>query len=344
MQYHSGAARKGRKPRAWPLTLGLLTVLVYAFVFPFARVYPGSMGLLLAGSILLLVPGRWRWGGFAAVVASYSVLYAVLLPPAANAGTRLVPNILYVAALTAAVGLMLYGLAWLAGQAAQLEALNGQLAQMAVVQERLRIARDVHDLLGLGLSAIALKSDLITRLIGRDDIRAVAEIGELGRICAAARAEIRRVTGAGQRLSLAAEVSAARQILASAGVEVRADIAAEALSGPADDVLGPVLREAVTNILRHSAAKNCTIQATRGDGLLRLSISNDGVTGPLPAARPTSADPGGRGLANLTARLRAAGGRLASGYADGQFRLTAELPAPGAVSANESTAGASRQA
>ena len=333
--YHSGAARQGRRPRAWPVTLGLLAVLAYAFVFPFIRVYIGSMGLLVAGSVLLLVPGRWRWAGFAAVVASYSVLYAVLLPPAANAGTRLVPNILYVAALTAAVGLVLYGLAWLAGLAAQLEALNGQLAQMAVVQERLRIARDVHDLLGLGLSAIALKSDLITRLIGRDDPRAVAEIGELGRICASARAEIRRVTGAGQRLSLSAEVSAARQILASAGVEVRADIAAEALSEAADDVLGPVLREAVTNILRHSAAKNCTIQATRGDGLLRLSISNDGVTGSPTAARSGGADPGGSGLANLTARLQAAGGRLASGYTDGQFRLTAELPASGAVGAAE---------
>ena len=64
-----------------------------------------------------------------------------------------------------------------------------------MVQERLRIARDVHDLLGLGLSAIALKSDLIGRLIGRDDAQAAAEMGEMSRICASSRADIRLVTG-----------------------------------------------------------------------------------------------------------------------------------------------------
>jgi two-component system sensor histidine kinase DesK len=329
--YHSAAARQGRKPRAWPLTLGLLAVLAYAFAFPFIGVYTGSAGLLLAASVLLLVPGRWRWAVFGAVVASYSVLYAVVLPSAANAGNQLAANIVYLAALTAGVGLMLYGLAWLAGLAVQLEALNGELAQMALVQERLRIARDVHDLLGLGLSAIALKTDLIARLIGRDDARAAAEIAEMNRICASARAEIRLVTREGQRLSLAAELAAARQILSSAGVEVRADLVAGPLPATADDVLAPVLREAVTNILRHSAATTCTIEATASGGLLRLQVTNDGAAAP-PAA--SAHDSAGRGLANLQARVQAAGGSLTSDYADGQFRLTAALPQPRAAGAD----------
>ena len=109
-----------------------------------------------------------------------------------------VPNALYVAAITAEVGLLVYGLSRLAGLARELEALHGELARMAAVRERLRVARDVHDLLGLGLSAIALKADLIGALIGRDDARAAAEIGEMSRICAAARADIRLVTGDGQ--------------------------------------------------------------------------------------------------------------------------------------------------
>jgi two-component system, NarL family, sensor histidine kinase DesK len=111
----------------------------------------------------------------------------------------------------------------LAGLARELEGLRDRLARMAAVRERLRVARDVHDLLGLGLSAIALKSDLIAALIGRDDSRAAAEIEEMSRICAAVRADARLVTGDGRRLSLVAELAAAEQILTSAGIEVRAD-------------------------------------------------------------------------------------------------------------------------
>jgi two-component system sensor histidine kinase DesK len=300
-------------------------------MFPFIRVYTGSEGLFLAASVLLLVPGRCRWAGFSAVVASYSVLYAALLPSTANAGSQLVANIIYFAAVTAAIGLLLYGLAWLAGLAVQFEALNGELAQMALVQERLRIARDVHDLLGLGLSAIALKTDLIARLIGHDDARAAAEIAEMNRICASARAEIRLVTGQGQRLSLAAELAAARQILSSAGIAVHADIAAGSLPATADDVLAPVLREAVTNILRHSAATNCTIEATASGDLLQLQVTNNGAAAP---SATSSHDSTCRGLANLQARVEAAGGTLTSNCTDGQFHLTAALPRPGAAGAD----------
>jgi two-component system, NarL family, sensor histidine kinase DesK len=221
---------------------------------------------------------------------------------------------------------MVYGLSRLAGLARQLEALRGELARLAVVQERLRVARDVHDLLGLGLSAIALKTDLI----GRDDAGAAAEIEEMSRICAAARADLRLVTAGGQRLSLAAELGAARQALASAGIEVRATIPQAALPAAADDVLATVLREAVTNILRHSASSACTIEAAAEDGALRLRVSNDG------APEQTAADSGagqaaadhrtGSGLANLTARVQAAGGCLASRQAGGRFDLIAEIP------------------
>src|SRR5262249_61761434 len=99
----------------------------------------------------------------------------------------------------------------------QLEVLRGELARTAVLDERLRVARDTHDLLGLGLSAIALKADLINRLIGRDDAGARAEMGELARTCAAARADMRLVTGEARDLPLEAELAAARKLLASAG-------------------------------------------------------------------------------------------------------------------------------
>jgi two-component system sensor histidine kinase DesK len=130
------------------------------------------------------------------------------------------------------------------------------------------------------------------------------------------------MAGGGQRLSLAAELAAARQILASAGVQVQASVLPGPLPEAVDDVLATVLREAVTNILRHSAAEVCTIKAAAGNGTVRLRVSNDGV----PAARPPASGGRGNGMANLTARLHAIGGRLNHRQADGRFELTAEIP------------------
>lgn len=164
---------------------------------------------------------------------------------------------------TATVGLLVYGLTRLAGLARELEGLRGELTLMAAAQERLRVARDVHDLLGLGLSAIALKAGLAAALIGRDDIKAAAEVEEMSRICAAARADIRLVATGDARLSLASEVAAAKQILTSTGIKVTADSPDEPLPAAADEVLAPVLREAVTNVLRHAAATARMSSASR---------------------------------------------------------------------------------
>jgi two-component system, NarL family, sensor histidine kinase DesK len=333
--YHSRGARQGGRARAWPFTLALQAVLAYAFFLPFGAADAAILAAFLAGSVLLLVPRWWRWAGYAVVIASALVLYVTVAPHGVAAAVRDPLYVLYLAGVISATGLMVYGLSWLAGLARELEGLRGELARTAATRERLRVARDVHDLLGMGLSAVALKTDLIGRLIGRDDSRAAAEIDEMARVCAAARADIRMVTGGAQRLTLDGELTAARQILASAGVEVDATISDGRLPPAADEVLAPVLREAVTNILRHSAATACTIHATATGGVLRLAVSNDGVTGQAGQAGG-GGGPGGRtgkGLANLTARVAAAGGRLATRQAGGRFELTAQIPVPSRASA-----------
>lgn len=310
--YHS---RPDAPPRAWRLTLGVQVLLCYLPFAPRPAHYVGSLAGFAAGSALLLMPGRWRWAGYAAVLAGWSALFMVV--PLVSLPRPGLSDLGYVTALNAGIGLMVYGLSQLAGTARQLAVVRGELARMAVVRERLRVARDVHDLLGLGLSAIALKADLIGALAGRDGARAAAEIQEMGRICAQARADIRLVTEGSRQLPLDAELAAARDILASAGVNVRA-AAWPPPAAAAGGVLAPVLREAVTNVLRHSAATTCTVEVTAGDGALRLRIANDGVTG-----QPTAS---GSGLANLTGRVRAVGGSLAASQADGWFTLSAEIP------------------
>ena len=349
---HSRQMPGADRRRAWPLTLALQVALLYV---PFGLQpahFVGGLSGFAAGSCLLLLPGRWRWPGYTAVVVSWTALWATV-PEVGQETSRGFDSLLYIGAATAGIGVLVYGLSWLMKAARDLEALRSELARMGVLAERLRVARDVHDLLGLGLSAIALKTDLIARLIGRDDARAAAEIAEMTRICAHARADIRLVTDASRHLPLDAELTAAQEILASAGVAVRVDLGAGPQPAAADTVLVPVLREAVTNILRHSAATSCKIEVTATGGALRLRVGNDGVpdraavsgpvgrtahggpaegaASPRPAGPPVTGEGSGRGLANLTARVQAAGGNLTVSQAAGRFELSAQLPLPAPV-------------
>jgi two-component system sensor histidine kinase DesK len=280
----------------------------------------------LAGAALLLVPAALGRVLFATVIASIPVLWLVQPPPDLTTQAWL-GGMLFLTVESAALGLLVYGLTRLAQLAVQLENLRGELAREAVAGERLRVARDTHDLLGLGLSAIAMKADLIGKLIGRDDARAGEETAELARICATAGADVRLVAGEARDLPLDAELAAARDVLALAGIDVRMRVSAGPPPGAAA-VLVPVLREAVTNILKHSRASHCTLELT-GHGHLRLLISNDGGSGPGGDAERTPRAAAGRtgnGLRNLAARLEAAGGQLAVSRTGGTFSLTAELP------------------
>jgi two-component system sensor histidine kinase DesK len=324
---HSWPARGDGRLRGWPATLGLQAVLTYV-MFPELGWRPLFMCGFLAGSALLLIPGPLAPAAFAAVIASVAALYSVKPVPGLTPPEQ-VSVAVYVTGFAAVAGLLVYGLTRLARLAVQLEALRGELAREAVVDERLRVARDTHDLLGLGLSALALKADLVSRLIGRDDVRARSEIGELARICAAARADMRLVIGEARDLPLEAELAAAREVLNSAGIEVRTSITAAPAPHAVAAVLVPVLREAVTNILRHSSASYCTLEMTAEAGLMRLQISNDGSV-----STPAAAGRAGNGLANLTARVEAAAGRLTSGRVGHRFDLVAEIP----LSATGSTA------
>ncbi len=315
------------RPRGWPVTLFLQAILTYALV-PLTGWHPLIMLGFLAGSALLLVPAVPGWIAFAAVIASLPVLWAVRPIPGLST-VQWLGAMVFLTLDSAALGLLVYGLTRLAQLAVQLEDLRGELARKAVAGERLRMARDTHDLLGLGLSAIAMKADLIGKLIGRDDARAGEEIADLARICATARADVRLVAGEARDLPLDAELAAARDVLASAGIDVRMRVSADP-SPEAAAVLVPVIREAVTNILKHSTASYCVLELTADARLLRLSISNDGSTG----AGSTGTGSGllategrtGNGLRNLAARLEATGGHQTATREDGTFSLAVELP------------------
>jgi two-component system sensor histidine kinase DesK len=195
-------------------------------------------------------------------------------------------------------------------------------ARAAADRERLRVAQDSHDLLGLGLAAVALKCDLAARLIGRDDTRARAELDALIRLATQTHSDMQTITTGSTDLSLAAELASAHHLLTSAGVAVEVHPATVELPDQAAALLATVLREAVTNVLRHARATRCDIHLLPDLGGIRLKVTNDGVL-------PTAARPGGGcGLPNLNARATAMGGRVVTRSGGDHFDVTIRIPLP----------------
>jgi two-component system sensor histidine kinase DesK len=273
----------------------------------------GGMAGFFGGSILLLVPGLAAWALFAAVVLS------MLIVPIATGLDAY--NVAYLAVATMDVGLVVFGLSRLNLVIRYLHATRAELAQLAVVKERVRFARDLHDLLGYSLSAITLKAELTRRLVGVNPERARDELADLLDIARQALADVRTVASEYRNMSLSKEAASVASLLAAAGIAAQVEINCGALDEDIDTVLATVLREAVTNMLRHSSAQKCTVAADVTEDAATLRVSNDGV----PASAASRRD--GGGLDNLAQRLEAVGGSLTAGVAaDGRFEVLATVP------------------
>ena len=206
---------------------------------------------------------------------------------------------------------------------------RAELARMAVADERLRIARDLHDLLGHSLSLITLKAELAGRVIDGDADRAAREIADLETVARRSLGEVRAAVTSYRQPSLAAELAAARQLLSAAGMECRVEAPAS-IELPPDTgaLLAWTVREGATNAVRHSGARTVTITVTATAGEAAAEIADDGA-GP---ARKTGGAAGehGSGLTGLTERARGAGAEITAGEGRGGkgFRLLVRVPGP----------------
>jgi two-component system, NarL family, sensor histidine kinase DesK len=199
------------------------------------------------------------------------------------------------------------------------------LARMAVTEERLRIARDLHDLLGHSLSTISLKAQLGRRLAAADPVVA-AEIADIESVAGHALTEVREAVTGYRQTSLAAELDSSRAALAAAGIEVSVELEVLGLPAPIDALLGWVLREAVTNVVRHSRARACTVRLSRHLDTVLLRVRDEGP-GPGRRASAGGAVVPGNGLTGLGERVQAAGGLLDAGpRPGGGFLLAVTLP------------------
>ncbi|QCX76268.1 Sensor histidine kinase DesK [Streptomyces sp. YIM 121038] len=213
-----------------------------------------------------------------------------------------------------------------------LRAAREELARRAVAEERLRFSRDLHDLLGHTLSVIVVKSEAARRLAPRDVDAALGQVADIESVGRQALTEIREAVTGYREASLATELDRVRDLLDAAGVETVVRQSGPPLDPPSSALLGWVVREAATNVVRHARASRCEIEVTGTADRTRLAITDDG--------RGVGSTPPGSGLKGLAERLAAAGGSLESGPGPRSgFRVTAALPAGGGERAG---AGAGR--
>lgn len=198
----------------------------------------------------------------------------------------------------------------------ELSEAHAEIAQLAKTAERERIARDLHDVLGHTLSVITLKSELAGKLIERDPAQAKAEIRDVERTARQALADVRVAIGGYRSKGLAEEIRQARATLETAGVKSEFQSTPMHLPATQETVLALVLREAVTNVVRHARARNCRVQLEPANGHCRLEIEDDGLGGLAME---------GNGLRGMRERIEALGGKLERDTTLGT-RLTIHLP------------------
>ncbi|POX45324.1 histidine kinase [Streptomyces sp. Ru71] len=227
------------------------------------------------------------------------------------------------------IGFAMTGVGQLVRTTIELRKARATVAQLAANEERLRLARDLHDLLGHSLSLITLKSELAGRMLPDQPDKAAQQVADIEQVSRQALVDVREAVTGYRRPRLAAEIAGAQVALTAAGVtaELPAEPDLTGLPEDSEAALAWALREAITNVVRHSGARRCLVELARHQTLdgpvLQLTVEDNGTGG--------SGTGPGNGLTGLTERLQKAGGTLEAGPIKHGFRLVARVPAGSAA-------------
>lgn len=315
-------------PRRLAAALLLQAGLVVLAAASTGVAWPVLAGFVV-GELLLAVRLRTAVGAGTALVAAAAVVEALRGPPVAPA------ELLLVAATAAGVGLVVAGVTRLARLVSELVEARAEVADGATRRERARMARDVHDLLGLSLSAVTLKCDLAARMLPPGADLSRDQLAEVQNIARRALADVRTVSRGVEGLSLDDELAIAEDLLQAVDVRVRLQVDRPTPTGPAGSLLAAALREGVTNVLRHSDATHCAILVRRAAEHVALEITNDGLR---PDPDPDR-EPAGQGLRNLRERAAAVGGAVVDGRDERNHVLQVVLPRPVRASPRRARSG-----
>ncbi|MFG1865015.1 sensor histidine kinase [Microbispora bryophytorum] len=218
--------------------------------------------------------------------------------------------------------LLVAGLVVLVMRLRRLRMMQAEAARQAAAEAREQFGRDVHDLVSSRLWLASLRSELAYRLAD-DDSPLRPALADVVQSIRQASADIRNVTRSFRDVSLASELANARAVLHAYGTDCKVEATEAELGDEVSAVLAIMVREAVTNVLRHSRATLCTIEIVVRGGVATLTVANDGVD---PSVRPGD----GTGLDNLRNRAAALAGTVGTVLdPDGWFRLIAEIPRRG---------------
>ncbi|UQA93276.1 sensor histidine kinase [Streptomyces halobius] len=290
---------------ALALMLALSTVLSWALGFSWLVLFIFTS--VACGVVLTWQQARWTIPLIAVILLAVGAHYAEIRN-----------YYLFAYGLpTLGSGFMMVGVQHLIRTTKELRAAREEVARLAADEERLRLARDLHDLLGHSLSLITLKSELAGRMLPERPAAAAQQVADIEQVSRQALIDVREAVSAYRRPRLAVELAGARTALRTAGVQATVDPALEdehhTLTADEEGALAWALREAVTNVIRHSGARHCELLLTEEwesdeRRYLCLSVLDDGVG-------PPRAQHDGNGLSGLRERLALADGRLETGPA-----------------------------
>lgn len=265
--------------------------------------------------------------------AAIAILAIAALTVAVGMGTFGWVYALRVTLPVAVVGLGLIGVGWLVSTIRDLRAAREEIARLAVAEERLRFARDLHDLLGHSLSAITLKNEVARSLIPTQPDRAVRELADAIGLARESLREVRQAVNGYRQPTLAIEIRGARALLDAANIACTLDddTSGAELPPALEAVLAWTVREGVTNIVRHSGAQHCAIAVRRQEDSIAVEVADDGRG--AAAADPRldiPKDPPGRvgaGLRGLAERAAQVHGQMEAGPCEpAGFRLRVIVP------------------
>src|SRR5271165_999826 len=327
LMYSDEQPRLGRYGLAAIAVLAALACTVYGKDWTALWIYVSAA----TGLVLAAAPDGRRAAllGVAMVGACYGFFCWLTHLDLANSLALLLPVLL--------IGLAMMGFRMQMTLMHELAQARGTVAKLAANEERLRLARDMHDLTGQSLSMITLKSELAAKRLARLPSSAerdavLTELGDIGQVSRQTLHDIREAVSGYHRPTLAIEVITAQNALEVAGIGLDDDAELTLRSGTfdpdAEAVLAWCLREAVTNVIRHSGARHCHIRLVERQGELSLEVTDDG----RGFADHDPDHPRGSGLRGMSERLSAIGGRLSLGWAEPGhhnrgFRLVATVPA-----------------
>lgn len=241
---------------------------------------------------------------------------------AAGVGERSLDAAVFLGFATFMAGASTFLVQYLVIVIADLTDARERLAESAVAEERLRFSRDLHDLLGHTLSLIVVKAEAVRRLLRVDERAAEAHADDIETIGRKALTEVREAVTGYRSVSLREELASAVAALSAVGIRVIVPQLPSELSASINSLLGWIVREGTTNVLRHADARLCTITVTGDEESVRIDVTNDGTR--TLSMRPLEL---GSGLLGLHERVAALGGDLVAAPTDSGFRLSASLPA-----------------